>query len=46
MGRLGKAKWYLFGCLIIMLVLVASSVFVPDRLTNMIEWLANNDSAS
>ncbi len=45
MGRLSKAKWCLIGCLMVMLILVASSIFVPDRLTNAVKWLANNDFA-
>jgi len=43
MGRLSKVKWCLLGCLIVALVLVAGSVFVPDTLTNTVKWLANND---
>ena len=46
MGMFSKAKWCLFGCLIILLVLVTTSVFVPDSLTNAVKWVANNDSAS
>lgn len=45
MGRLSKAKWCLLGCLIVVLVLVAVSVFVPGRLTNTVNWLANNELA-
>ena len=45
MGRLNKAKWCLFGCLIIVLVLVASSVFIPFRLTDGVQWVASNDLA-
>jgi len=45
MGRLSKAKWCLLGCLIVVVVLVAMSVFVPDRLTNSVESVANNDLA-
>jgi len=43
MGRLSKAKWCLLGCLTVVLVLVAGSVFVPDSLTNAVKWVANND---
>jgi len=46
MGRLNKAKWCLFGCLIIVLVLVAGSIFVPNRLTNAVKWVANSDFAN
>ena len=45
MGRLNKAKWCLLGCLIVVLVLVASSVFVPNSLTNVVNWVASNDFA-
>ena len=45
MGRLNKAKWCLLGCLIVVLVLVVGSVFVPSRLTNAVRWVANNDLA-
>lgn len=45
MGKLSNAKWCLFGCLIVVLVLVASSIFVPNKLTNTVKWLANNDFA-
>jgi bifunctional DNase/RNase len=45
MERLSKAKWCLFGCLIVVFLLTASSVFIPDRLTDAIRWVANSDSA-
>ncbi|GAI45688.1 unnamed protein product, partial [marine sediment metagenome] len=45
MRRLSKVKWCLLGCLIVVLVLVASSVFVPNRLTDAVKWLADNDFA-
>jgi len=45
MGKLSKAKWCLLGCLIILLIFVAGSVFIPDRLTNGVNWLANNELA-
>jgi len=45
MGRLSKAKWCLLGCLIILLIFVAGSVFIPDRFTNAVNWLANNELA-
>ncbi len=45
MAKINKAKWCLFGCLITILALVASSVFVPNRLTDAVQWLANNDFA-
>jgi bifunctional DNase/RNase len=45
MERLSKAKWCLFGCLIIIFLFAASSVFVPDRLTHAIKWVANSNSA-
>ena len=45
MGKLSNVKCCLFGCLIIVLVLVASSIFIPNRLTSTVKWLANNDFA-
>ena len=45
MGRLSKAKWCLLGCLIVVLVLIAGSVFIPGRLTGAVNWVANNDFA-
>ena len=45
MERMSKAKWCLLGCLIIVLVFVATSVFVPDRLTEAARWVANRDVA-
>lgn len=45
MGRLSKAKWCLLGCLIVVLVLIAGSVFIPARLTGAVNWVANNDFA-
>ena len=46
MGTLSKVKWVLLGCLIIVFVLVASSVFIPNRLMNTVNWLASNDFAT
>ncbi len=46
MGRLSKVKWCLLGCLIVVLALAVGSVFVPNRLTNAVNWVANNDFAS
>ena len=45
MGRLSKTKWCLLGCVIVMLVLVVGSIFVPGRLTNAVKWMTNNDFA-
>ena len=42
MGKLSKAKWCLLGCLAVVLVFVASSVFIPGSLTNAVKWLADN----
>jgi len=39
MGKLSNAKWCLFGCLIVVLVLVASSIFVPNKLTNTVNFV-------
>ncbi len=45
MGRLSKAKWCLLGCLIVMLVLVVGSIFVPDALIDATKLVANNSLA-
>lgn len=45
MGRLSRAKWCLLGCLAVVLVLVAGSVFVPGSLTGTVKWFADNDFA-
>jgi len=45
MGRLSKVKWCLLGCLIVVLVLVAGSVFVPNRLAGAVRWIAGSDPA-
>lgn len=46
MRGLSRVKWSLLGCLIVVLVLVGISVFIPARLTNAVKWVANNDFAS
>lgn len=45
MGKLSKVKWCLLGCLIVAVALLASSVLAPNRLTNTVSWVANNDFA-
>ena len=45
MGRLGKVKWSLLGCAIVALVLAAGSVFTPDRVTDIVKSVANNEFA-
>ena len=45
MGNLSKVKWCLLGCLISMLVLAGGSVFIPDKLTSRVNWVANSDFA-
>ncbi|MFC1939259.1 bifunctional nuclease family protein [Chloroflexota bacterium] len=45
MGRLSKIRWFLLGCLIMLLLLVAGSVFVPYILTNAVKHIAENDFA-
>jgi len=45
MGRLGKAKWYLLVCLIVLIVLVAGAVFVPGSLIKVVKWVADSDFA-
>jgi bifunctional DNase/RNase len=46
MERSIKVKWCLIGCLIVVLLFAAVSVFVPDRLAGTVRWLANSNSAS
>lgn len=45
MGRLSRTKWCLLGCLAVVFVLVAGSVFVPGSLISTVEWFADNDFA-
>jgi bifunctional DNase/RNase len=45
MGGLNNVKWCLIGCLIVVLVLMVGSVFIPNRLTAMVDWVANSDFA-
>lgn len=45
MRRLGKAKWCLLGCLVVILGLIVTSALVPGRLTNAVRWVADNDIA-
>jgi len=46
MGILSKVKWGLLGGLVVILMLAAGSVFIPDMLNDAVNWVANNDSAS
>ena len=45
MGRLSKAKWCLLGCLIIILVFVAASIFIPHGLTGAVGCVAQKGFA-
>jgi len=45
MGKLVRVKWCLLGCLIVVLALAVGSVFIPNRLTDAVKWLANNEIA-
>lgn len=45
MGKSSKAKWCLLGGLIAVLVLAASSLLIPTRLTSAIDWLGNSHFA-
>ena len=45
MERLSRIKGYLIGCLIIILVFVALSVLIPDRLNETVTWVAQKDFA-
>jgi len=46
MGELSKAKWCLLGGLIVVLVFIAGSVFVPGSLANAVKRVADSDLAS
>lgn len=46
MGRLGKAKWCLLGCLIIVFLFLAGSFFTPDWLTGVVQWIAHDELTS
>ena len=45
MGRRSRVKWCLLGCLIVGLVFVGASVFLPGRLTNAVRQVANDEFA-
>ena len=45
MGSLSEAKWCLLGCLIVVVVLTALSVFVPGRLVNSVGRVADSELA-
>jgi len=45
MGRVSRVKWCLLGCLVVVVVLVGVSVFIPGKLTNAVEWVGNNNLA-
>lgn len=45
MTKLSRTKWCLLGSLLVMLALVAGPIFVPDKLTDAVKWVANNDFA-
>ena len=45
MGRRSRMKWCLLGCLIVGLVFVGASVFLPGRLTNAVRQVANDEFA-
>ncbi len=46
MGKLGKLKWCLIGCSIVIFLLVISAIFIPHALSNTIKWIASNDLIS
>ena len=46
MGRLGKAKWCLLGCLIVVFLFLVGSFFFPDWLTGVVKSIAYNDFTS
>jgi bifunctional DNase/RNase len=45
-SMLGKLKWCLFGCGIVIILLILCSVFLPDNLTRAVRWLGNNSIAA
>lgn len=45
MWELSKAKWCLLGGLIVVLVFIAGSVFIPGSIANAVKWVANSDLA-
>ena len=45
MGSLSRTKWCLLGCLIIILITVAASIFIPRGLTGAVGWVAQKDFA-
>lgn len=45
MGRRSRVRWCLLGCLIVGLVFVGASVFLPGRLTNAVRQVANDEFA-
>jgi len=45
MGKLSNAKWCLLGGLIVILVLIAGSVFIPGSIASAVKWVANSDLA-
>jgi len=46
MWELSKAKWCLLGGLIVILVFIAGSVFIPGSIANAVKRVANTDFAS
>jgi bifunctional DNase/RNase len=45
MGRLSKVKWCLVGCLVVVVVLMVGSVFMPNLLAGMVQSVADSDFA-
>jgi bifunctional DNase/RNase len=45
MEKLSKAKWCLLGGLIVILVFIAGSVFIPGSIASAVKWVANSDLA-
>ncbi len=46
MKKLSQAKWCLLGCLIVIFLLVVCSVLIPNRVSDAVRWLGDNDLAN
>jgi bifunctional DNase/RNase len=46
MGRLGKAKWCLLGCLIVVFLFLACSFFIPGWLADTVQWIGHDELTS
>ena len=46
MERLSKIRWCLIGCAIAVLMFITASVFIPDKLINVVHWVTESDFSS